>query len=241
MFTRKVLSAFAAGALVLTSVVAGGSSWAAGRTIYLAGNGKDSNTGVAESTPVATLKKALALAADGDTIRVSGQIVMTLGSDGQDVDKNVVIDKQVTIEGAGDGVLTFRTSTESKVYVTKDVVFKGLVLDALTETSSPFRIFANGHSLKFDNVKTTKDGSSQAPTIYTGQIAGGEGAASNAAVTFENSPVGNRIRGIYASNEGSSNTDRAVSAIPATITLDQNMKVELMLLGRLTWGRTLPT
>lgn len=223
MLKRRVVSLFAATALTIGGVVAGGTSIAAGKTIYLGDTGQDSNAGTEESAPVKTLLHAMTLLDDGDTLRIAGQYTERLGDGTQGTRQNVVINKAITIEG---GVFTLTTSTESKLYITKDVTFKNLSFGTLTESSSPFRVFANGHRLTFDNVKTTKDGSTQAPTLYTGSVASGDGTGTNASVTFINSPASNTVKSIFAANEGADRNSQAASAIPATITLDENVVVD---------------
>ncbi len=158
---------------------------------------------------------ALANAKNGDTIQVSGSIVVKNPASNND---SLVIDKAVTIQG---GSLTF---WYAGVLLGADVTFKNITLGLASNMRNA--LMANGHTLTLENV-------TRGPTArYIHLFCGGQTGATQGALSAEkqgehgkvilkgNTNLG--LANIYAGSISTDGTDNEFTK-PATVTIDPSV------------------
>lgn len=150
---KRILSMFTALAMIIAMLPAAAApaSAAAAGTVHTVND-------------TVSFHNALARARDGDTIRLSDSFQVNFKG-GLDSNNSLIIDKRLTIDGAGHD-LSFRYAG---ILLGKDVTFQNVTL-GLASNVRP-AIMANGHTLTMNNVK--RDPSNRNLNLFCGGMTGG--------------------------------------------------------------------
>ncbi|GHT88981.1 hypothetical protein FACS189474_5160 [Bacteroidia bacterium] len=143
-----------------------------GKNVYLSATGKDTNTGLEEGSPVATVTKAFSLCSDQDVVVINGTIDLSkelTASDGF-----VFPDIQLTLDGKDKSVSGFTGNEKMRVFTipsgTKPVVIKNLTLSGGTSSVSEGALLSvENAEVRFENCDfTNTEGkrSSSDGTVY---------------------------------------------------------------------------
>jgi hypothetical protein len=111
------------------------------KSVYLSSTGSDTNSGLVENSPVATLTKAFSLSADGDVIFVNG--IIDLSKEITNPEGFDFPDKQVTIDGKDKSQSGFTGNGRVRIFSIQDNN-KGVVVKNLTLTNGSSLVSVGG-------------------------------------------------------------------------------------------------
>jgi hypothetical protein len=138
--------------LVVLCLVSGGIIQ--GKNVYLSATGKDTNTGLEEGSPVATVTKAFSLCSDQDVVVINGTIDLSKelsGSNGF-----VFPDIQLTLDGKNKSTSGFSGNGKMRIFTihsnTKQVLIKNLAFSAGNPSVAEGALFSVKNSdVRFEN------------------------------------------------------------------------------------------